>query len=92
VDLLAGNKASSFRATAESLRERGDFTLALEIVQLGLAAHPGDPALAEEQLRAPDKLRQKYQALNPFKLLGYSEWRGEPVPLPPQPVNTNVAR
>jgi glyoxylase-like metal-dependent hydrolase (beta-lactamase superfamily II) len=85
VDLLAGNKASAFRATAASLRERGDFSLALEIVQLGLAAHPGDSALAEERLRVLDKLRQKFQSLNPFKFLGYSEWRGESVPLPPEP-------
>jgi hypothetical protein len=74
LDLLGGEKATA-RAAGE-LVERGDFALALELCEAGLAAHPGSAALAAVRARALDGLRARSQ-FNPFKLIIYSEMAGK---------------
>jgi glyoxylase-like metal-dependent hydrolase (beta-lactamase superfamily II) len=72
LDLLGGEKAIA--RAAGQLTERGDFAMALELTDDGLAAHPGSAALAAARDRALDGLRAKNQ-FNPFKLIIYSEMR-----------------
>ena len=82
VDLLAGGREAAFADAAATLNERGDFGMALKIVELGLAAHPRSAALSAQRRHALDGLRATYQ-FNPFKFLIYSEMAGtELVPLP----------
>jgi hypothetical protein len=43
-------------------------------VNLGLLNHPASRALAALRRDAFDRLRTRYQNLNPFKFIVYSEW------------------
>lgn len=79
-DLLAGGDETRFVRAAHTLNERGDFGLALRIVELGLAAHPQSAALTAERRAALDGLRLKNQIADPFKLIIYSEMAGASVP------------
>jgi glyoxylase-like metal-dependent hydrolase (beta-lactamase superfamily II) len=80
LDLLAS--ASEQARAAETLNQRGDFALALDLVNVALASHPESEPLRNARQTALDGLRAKYQ-FNPFKFLIYSEMAGrELAPLP----------
>ena len=74
LDLLAGGKEAAFVRSARTLLERGDEVLALKLVDLGLLDYPASRALPDLRRRAFDRLRTRYQNLNPFKFIVYSEW------------------
>ena len=76
LELLAGGRESAFADAARTLLGRGDHALALKITDLGLINHRESPALADLRRRALDGLRARYQQLNPFKFIIYSEWAG----------------
>jgi glyoxylase-like metal-dependent hydrolase (beta-lactamase superfamily II) len=81
LNLLAGGQEGAFVRSARVLLEHGDEILALKLVDLGLLSHPASRALPELRRHALDRLRMRYQGLNPFKFIVYSEWAG--VDLPP---------
>jgi glyoxylase-like metal-dependent hydrolase (beta-lactamase superfamily II) len=74
LELMGGE--SKIAEVARELDDRGDFALALQLTDAGLAAHPGSKSLEAARARALDGLRAKYQA-NPFKLTVYSEMAGK---------------
>jgi hypothetical protein len=74
LNLLAGGQEAAFVRSARTLLEQGDDVLALKLVDLGLLNHPASRALPDLRRHAFDRLRTRYQNLNPFKFIVYSEW------------------
>jgi glyoxylase-like metal-dependent hydrolase (beta-lactamase superfamily II) len=74
LNLLAGGQEAAFVRSTRTLLEKGDHVLALKLVNLGLLNHPASRALAALRRDAFDRLRTRYQNLNPFKFIVYSEW------------------
>jgi glyoxylase-like metal-dependent hydrolase (beta-lactamase superfamily II) len=83
LNLLAGGQEGAFVRTARTLLEQGDETLALKLTDLALLTYPASRVLSELRRHALDRLRTRYQALNPFKFIVYSEWAGADLPLVP---------
>jgi glyoxylase-like metal-dependent hydrolase (beta-lactamase superfamily II) len=80
LDVLGGHREDAFVRSARVLAERGDDVLALKLAQLGLVRYPSSEALAALRRRALDGLRARYQQLDPFKFIIYSEWAGAELP------------
>jgi glyoxylase-like metal-dependent hydrolase (beta-lactamase superfamily II) len=80
LDLLAGSQEAAFVRSARTLLERGDEVLALKLVDLGLLKHPTSRPLLDLRRHAFDRLRTRYQNLNPFKFIVYSEWAKADLP------------
>jgi glyoxylase-like metal-dependent hydrolase (beta-lactamase superfamily II) len=80
VDLLAGSQEAAFVRSARTLLEQGDEVLALKLVDLGLLTHSTSRTLMDLRRQAFDRLRIRYQNLNPFKFIVYSEWAKADLP------------
>jgi glyoxylase-like metal-dependent hydrolase (beta-lactamase superfamily II) len=78
-DLVGGGGRQSFERAAAALVERGDFTLALRLCELGLRVHRDSSELVATRHRALEGLRAQYQ-FNPFRFLIYSELEGVELP------------
>jgi glyoxylase-like metal-dependent hydrolase (beta-lactamase superfamily II) len=76
LDLVAGRKEGAFIDASDELSGQGDYSLALEIADAGLAAHPKSAALAASRARALTGLRLQTEATDPFAFFIYSEWAG----------------
>lgn len=76
LDLLGDGRAEAFARSARTLVDRGDDVLALKLTQLALLRHPANEDLTQLRRRALENLRARYQQLNPFKFIIYSEWAG----------------
>jgi glyoxylase-like metal-dependent hydrolase (beta-lactamase superfamily II) len=76
LDLLGGESGASFVRTVDDLSRRGDTTLALRVVEMGLVRHPDDRELQARRRRVLDDLRVRYSAGNPFRFIVYSELEG----------------
>jgi glyoxylase-like metal-dependent hydrolase (beta-lactamase superfamily II) len=63
----------------ESLNQRGDYGMALELANLGLARHPDRASLRAARQVALDGLRARDQ-FDPFKLIIYTEMKGRDLP------------
>lgn len=53
--------------------DQGDHELAAKVGEWSVAHYGEDAALEAERVRAYGKLREKYQSLNPFKFIAYSQ-------------------
>jgi glyoxylase-like metal-dependent hydrolase (beta-lactamase superfamily II) len=73
LDLLAGGEADAFVKAAETLVRQGDITLALELLDPGLLAHPRSHGLAELRHRVLTQLMEQRGLLDPFGFLTYAE-------------------
>jgi hypothetical protein len=80
-NLLAGGQEAAFARSTRALLEQGAEAVALKLVDLGLLNYPGSRALGEIRRDVLDRLRLRYQALNPFKFIVYSEWAGVDLPV-----------
>ncbi len=80
LDLLGGEKEEAFVRSAQVLLDRRDAALALKLTDLGLLTYPTSQTLMHLRRQALDRLREKYQQLNPFKFIIYSEWAGAELP------------
>ena len=76
LDLLAGDKAEPFVDAASTLADRGDLTLALEILTPGLLRHPENSELAELRQSVLSRLMEQRQLSDPFGFLFYAELAG----------------
>jgi glyoxylase-like metal-dependent hydrolase (beta-lactamase superfamily II) len=76
LDLLGGGKEEAFVRSAQNLLDRSDHALAFKLTDLGLRNYPTSQTLMNLRRQALDRLREKYQQLNPFKFIIYSEWAG----------------
>jgi glyoxylase-like metal-dependent hydrolase (beta-lactamase superfamily II) len=82
LDLLAGGREQAFADAARSLLAGGEQALALRVLDLGLLRHPGDEDLTGLRGRALDGLRGRYQLLDPFRFIWFSQQQGAEVPPP----------
>jgi len=76
LDLLAGGQAERFASAAQTLLDRRDPALALEIITAGLARHPDARELARLRLQALYRLMERHQLQDPFRFLIYAELAG----------------
>jgi glyoxylase-like metal-dependent hydrolase (beta-lactamase superfamily II) len=76
LDLLGGESDASFVRAVDDLRQRGDATLALRVVEMGLLRHPASAELQDRKRRVLDDLRTRFSAGNPFRFIVYSELEG----------------
>jgi glyoxylase-like metal-dependent hydrolase (beta-lactamase superfamily II) len=81
-DLLGGGSADAFAAAAAELGRRGEPALALRVLDLGLLAHPGAPALAGPRQDVLFRLAEREQLINPFKFAFYAGLLGLELPAP----------
>jgi glyoxylase-like metal-dependent hydrolase (beta-lactamase superfamily II) len=79
IDLVGGGGRESFERAAAALVDRGDYTLALRLSELGLRAHRDSSELVATRHRALEGLRAQYQ-FNPFRFIIYSEIEGAELP------------
>jgi glyoxylase-like metal-dependent hydrolase (beta-lactamase superfamily II) len=77
LDLLAGQSDASFVHAVDELSQRGDATLALRVVEMGLLRHPESADLKDRRRHVLDDLRARYSAGNPFRFIVYSELEGQ---------------
>jgi glyoxylase-like metal-dependent hydrolase (beta-lactamase superfamily II) len=73
LDLLAAGEADAFANAAETLVHQGDISLALELLNPGLLAHPRSHRLAELRHGALTQLMEQGGLLDPFGFLTYAE-------------------
>ncbi|WP_214322707.1 MBL fold metallo-hydrolase [Nonomuraea sediminis] len=72
VDLLGGGTAAAFHTAGAELTRRGEYALALRILDLGLLSHPGTPELLDLRHDVLQRLIEGNQLLNPFKFVYYA--------------------
>lgn len=72
VDLVGGGKEGAFRRSVVTLLHQGDPGLALKLADLGLVRHGDSRGLRDLRRQALDRLRERYQQVNPFKFIVYS--------------------
>jgi glyoxylase-like metal-dependent hydrolase (beta-lactamase superfamily II) len=92
LDLLAGGRERAFVRSAHALLGQGHAALALKLIDLGRQRHPKSRALARLRRQALDRLRERYQQLNPFKFIVYSELAGAELLPVPDDVRHDVQR
>ena len=80
LDLVAGGGPEPFVAAARRLLEHDDLALALRILDLSLLRHPDSRPLVDLRSEALARLRERHQALNPFKFIVYSDMAGAELP------------
>jgi len=73
LNLLAGRQEGGFVRGAQALLEQRADVLALKVADLGLLNYPASHGLTEARRQALDRLRVRYQGVNPFKFIVYSE-------------------
>lgn len=80
LNLLGGEKEDAFVRSAKTLLDQSDYALALKLADLGLLNYPTSRTLTDLRRQALDRLREKYQQINPFKFIIYSERAGAELP------------
>jgi Alkyl sulfatase dimerisation len=73
LDLLGGGQEAAFVRSVRTLVERGDHALAHRLVDLALVTYPESQPLLALRRQAVNGLRERYQALNPFKFYVYTD-------------------
>ena len=81
LNLLGGEKEEAFARSAKALLDQSDYALTLKLADLGLLSYPASQILTDLRRQALDRLREKYQQINSFKFIIYSEWAGAELPL-----------
>jgi hypothetical protein len=76
LDLLGGGTIDAFKSAGTALLEQHDSALALRLIDAGLERYEASQELTALRRQALDQLRERYQQLNPFKFIVYSEWAG----------------
>ena len=80
LNLLSGEKEDAFARSAKALLDQGDYAMTLKLTDLGLLNYSASRTLTDLRRQALDRLREKYQQINPFKFIIYSEWAGAELP------------
>jgi len=92
LDLLAGSKERAFVRSARALLDQGHAALAFKLIELGQQRHPTSRTLTRLRRQALDRLRERYQRLNPFKFIAYSGLAGAELPPLPEDVRDDAGR
>ena len=81
LDQFGGGTDAAFTRVAEDLLARGDAPLALSVTEMGLLRYPSSEKLRKDRAQALSMLIERYNPVNPFRFIIYSQWAG--IPLPP---------
>jgi glyoxylase-like metal-dependent hydrolase (beta-lactamase superfamily II) len=73
LDSLAGHDVQRIARLLDDLLANGDAAMAYEIVEAVASRHPDDRSLDERRDRAVTQLRERYQSIDPFRSIVYSE-------------------
>jgi glyoxylase-like metal-dependent hydrolase (beta-lactamase superfamily II) len=73
LDSLAGHDVNRVVGLLDDLLANGDAAMAYEIVEAVASQHPDQRALNERRDRAVTQLRERYQSIDPFRSIVYSE-------------------
>ena len=65
-----------FVRVSEDLLARGDAPLALSVTEMGLLRHPSSERLQSGRKRALSMLIERYNPIDPFRFIVYSQWAG----------------
>jgi hypothetical protein len=79
LDALAEHDPERIVRLLDELLANGDTAMAFEIVEAVAVRHPNDRRLQERRDRAVVKLRERYQAIDAFRSIVYSEEGGRPI-------------
>lgn len=83
LDLVANRDPARIATAVTILLDRGDFALAWRFAELGVAAHPTDHDLAALRIRALQRLLERSERWDFFKLTVYAQLTGTAIPPPP---------
>ena len=73
IDHIAGGRAKAWTSALSRLLEAGDIAVAWRLSEFALIQYPKNRELLNLRLRALHALRKRYQTLDPFKFIVYSE-------------------
>ena len=80
LDQFGDGTDASFIRVAENLIARGDGALALSVTDMGLLRYPSSERLRKDRKQALSMLIDRYNPVNPFRFIIYSQWAGAPLP------------
>jgi len=79
IDHVGDGTDVPFVRVAEDLVGRGDAPLALTLVEMGLLRHPASEGLKRVRAKALSMLIERYNPVDPFRFIIYSQWAGAPL-------------
>jgi hypothetical protein len=79
LDALAGHEPKRFAEVLDELLANGDAAMAFEIVEAAVSRYPADRRLLQRRERAIAQLRERYQLIDPFRSIVYSEEGQKPL-------------
>jgi glyoxylase-like metal-dependent hydrolase (beta-lactamase superfamily II) len=79
LDLVGDGSDGPFVRAAGDLLARGDGPLALKLAEMGLLRHPDSDALKRARTKALSMLIERYNPVDPFRFIVYSQWAGAPL-------------
>jgi glyoxylase-like metal-dependent hydrolase (beta-lactamase superfamily II) len=79
LDRFGDGSDGPFVRVAEDLLARGDGPLALEVAEMGLLRHPSSERLRLGRTKALSMLIERYNPVDPFRFIIYSQWAGAPL-------------
>jgi len=79
LDQVGDGSDGPFVRVAEGLLARGDGPLALKVADMGLLRHPASEGLKRARTKALSMLIERYNPVDPFRFIIYSQWAGAPL-------------
>ncbi len=79
LDQVGDGSDGPFIRVAEDLLARGDAPLALKVAEMGLLRHPSSERLRRGRTKALSMLIERYNPVDPFRFIIYSQWAGAPL-------------
>jgi len=79
LDQVGDGSDGPFVRVAEDLLARGDGPLALKVAEMGLLRHPASERLKLARTKALSMLIERYNPVDPFRFIIYSQWAGAPL-------------
>jgi glyoxylase-like metal-dependent hydrolase (beta-lactamase superfamily II) len=79
LDSLAGHDVNRLTRLLDELLANGDDAMAYEVAVAVSSRHPNERSLDERRDRAVTRLRERYQSIDPFRSIVYSEEGNRPL-------------
>src|SRR5256712_1272247 len=79
LDRFGDGSEGPFVRVAEDLVARGDAPLALTVTEMGLLRYPSSERLQRSRKQALSMLIERYNPVDPFRFIIYSQWAGAPL-------------
>jgi glyoxylase-like metal-dependent hydrolase (beta-lactamase superfamily II) len=79
LDQVGGGGDGPFIRVVQDLLARGDGPMALNVADMGLLRHPSSETLKIARTKALTMLIERYNLVDPFRFIIYSQWAGAPL-------------